>query len=194
VNGAIYAGVHDAAGTSHVQLFDGLDLLFDQGIATSGVGAVGDIPTSNVVASAATINAGNVLSEVQKLGMVFFETLDEPLEEDAIMVLDPKHIVYITQALDAQLSNNSQIVYREGGKLKLAMMPNVVIEPRSWLKGTNKQLLTVAGNLAVLGPEDTTEDVPSIKVEEADRNIKIFLDGELGINYCDGRMLFMNDK
>jgi hypothetical protein len=194
VNGAIYKGVHNATGNSHVNLFDGLELLFDQGVATSGPGFVGDIPTSNVITAVATINASNVLSELQKLGMAFFMALDEPLQEEGILVLDPIHIVYITQALDAQLSNNSQVVYRENGVLKLAMMPNVVIEPRSWLKGTDKQLLTVAGNLAVLGPEDTTEDIPAITVEKSDRNIKIFLDGEIGINYCDGRMLFMNDK
>ncbi|RYF52743.1 MAG: hypothetical protein EOO39_41800, partial [Cytophagaceae bacterium] len=194
MNGAIYKGVHDADGVSHIDIVDGLDILFDQGIATSGPGFVGDIPTANVVTAAGTINASNILAEVQKLGMVFFDTLDEPTEENAIMAVDPKHIVYITQALDSQLSNNQQIVYRENGVLKLAMLPNVTIESRSWLKGTNKQLLTVEGNLAVLGPEDTTEDIPSIKVETADRNIKIFLDGEMGINYCDGRMLFMNDK
>ncbi|GAB3767734.1 hypothetical protein GCM10028818_01060 [Spirosoma horti] len=194
VNGAIYKGVHDPEGVSHINITDGLDLLFDQGIATSGAGAVGDIPTSNIITSAGTINAGNILSELQKLGMAFFTALDEPLEESGILALDPMHIVYITQALDAQVSNNSQIVYRENGVLKLAMLPNVVIEPRSWLKGTNKQLLTLEGNLAVLGPEDTTEDIPSIEVEKADRNIKIFIDGEFGINYCDGRVLFMNDK
>lgn len=194
MHGAIYKGVYNATGTSHVDIIDGLDILFDQGVATSGTGFVGDIPTANVVTAAATINASNILSEIQKLGMVFFDSLDEPNEEDAVLALDPKHIVYIVQALDAQLSNNQQIVYRENGVLKLAMLPNVTIEPRSWLKGTDKQLLTVAGNLAVLGPEDTTEDIPSIKVETADRNMKIFLDGEIGINYCDGRMLFMNSK
>lgn len=194
VNGAIYKGVHDPQGDSHINITDGLDLLFDQGVATSGAGAVGDIPTSNIITSAATINAGNILGELQKLGMAFFNGLDEPLEENGILALDPMHIVYITQALDAQVSNNSQIVYRENGVLKLAMLPNVVIEPRSWLKGTNKQLLTLEGNLAVLGPEDTTEDIPSIDIEKADRNIKIFIDGEFGINYCDGRVLFMNDK
>ncbi len=196
VHGAIYKGVHDAQGDSHVDIVDGLEILFEQGIAPAGsvAGAVGDIPAGNVVAAAATINASNVLSELQKLGMAFFETMDEPLEENGILALDPMHIVYITQALDAQLSNNAQIVYRENGVLRLAMLPNVTIEPRSWLKGTDKQLLTVEGNLAVLGPEDTTEDIPSIKVEQSERTIKLFLDGEMGINYCDGRVLFMNDK
>jgi hypothetical protein len=193
-HGAVYKGVYNATGTSNVDITDGLDILFDQGVATSGAGFVGDIPTANIVAAATTINAGNILSEIQKLAMLFFQNLDEPLEENAIMAIDPMHYVYATQALDAQLSNNSQILFREGGKLKLSMMPNMVVEPRSWLKGTDKQFATVAGNLAVLGPEDTTEDIPSIQVEKADRAIKIFIDGEAGINYCDGRILFMNNK
>ncbi|MCX6216383.1 hypothetical protein [Spirosoma sp.] len=194
VQGAIYKGVYNAAGTSNVDITDGLDILFDKGIATTGTGAVGDIPTANVVVSAATINAGNILSEILKVAMAFFTGMDEPLEEDAILVLDPLLYVYATQALDAQLSNNSQILYREGGKLKLSMLPNVTVEPRSWLKGTSKIMMTLAGNLAVMGPEDDTEDVPSIQVEKADRAIKIFIDGEFGIDYCDGRVLFMNDK
>lgn len=194
VHGCIYKGVFNASGTSNVDITDGLDILFDQGIATTGAGATGDIPTANVLTAAGTINVNNILSEIQKLAMLFFTTLDEPLEENAVFVLDPLHYVYATQALDAQLSNNSQILFREGGKLKLSMMPNVTVEPRSWLKGTDKHLITLLGNLAVLGPEDTTEDIPSIKVETADRNIKLFFDGEFGINYCDGRMLFMNNK
>ncbi len=194
VNGSIYKGIHKADGDSYLDLMDGLDIMFDRGIATSGTGAVGDIAADHVVVSAATINAGNILSEIQKLGMRFFEVMDLPEEEAGIMAVDPMHMVYITQALDAQLSNNSQIVYRENGKLKLAMLPNVEIESRSWLKNTNKQILTLEGNLAVLGPEDTTEDIPSIKVENSERNIKIFLDGEIGLDYCDPRVLFMNDK
>lgn len=194
VHGAVYKGVYNASGTSNVDITDGLSILFNKGIATSGTGAVGDIPTANVVVSAATINAGNILAEILKVAMAFFTNMDEPLEEDAIMVLDPLLYVYATQALDAQLSNNSQILFREGGKLKLSMLPNVTVEPRSWLKGTSKIMMTLAGNLAVLGPEDNTEDVPSITVETADRAIKLFIDGEFGIDYCDGRVLFMNDK
>ncbi|MEZ0607863.1 hypothetical protein ACAW74_05065 [Fibrella sp. WM1] len=194
VLGAIYKGVLNSTGTNPVDIMDGLKLKFTQGIATTGTGWVGDIPVANIVTSAATINASNVLTELQKLGLLFFGAFDEPLEEEVIIAVDPMHIVYITQALDSQLSNNQQIVYREGGKLRLAFLPNSSIEARSWLKGTDKQLLTLPGNLAVLGPEDTTEDVPSIQVEAAERTLKIFMDGEIGIDYADGRVLFMNDK
>ncbi|CCH00295.1 hypothetical protein FAES_2286 [Fibrella aestuarina BUZ 2] len=192
--GFVYKGVYNATGTNAIDIMDGLKLKFTQGIATTGTGWVGDIPVANIVTSAATINASNVLTELQKLGLLFFGAMDEPLEEEVIIAVDPMHIVYITQALDSQLSNNQQIVYRENGKLRLAFLPKSSIEPRTWLKGTDKQLLTLPGNLAVMGPEDTTEDIPSIQIESADRNLKLFLDGELGIDYADGRVLFMNDK
>lgn len=194
VHGAIYKGVHNPEGTSHIDITDGLDILFDQGYATSGPGFVGDIPADNMVTAAATINQSNILSEIQTLAMRFFEVMDEPLEEDGVFALDPLHYVYMINALNAQLSNSSQIVYRDGNAIKLSALPNVTVEPRSWLKGTNKHFLTLAGNLAVLGPEQDTEDIPSIQIEKADRNIKIFIDGEFGINYCDGRVLFMNSK
>lgn len=194
VQGAIYKGVHNPTGVSHIDITDGLDLLFDQGYATSGAGFVGDIPANNMLTAAATINQSNILAEIQAVAMRFFEELDEPLEEEGVMVLDPLLYVHMINALNAQVSNSSQFVYRDGASYKLTALPNVTIEPRSWLKGTSKILLTVVGNLAVLGPEENTEDIPSIQIEKSDRSIKIFIDGEFGINYCDGRMIFMNSK
>ena len=194
VHGAVYKGVYNPTGTSNVDITDGLDILFDQGYATTGAGAVGDIPADNMVTAAATITQSNILTEIQALAMRFFEVMDEPLEEDGVFAVDPLHYVLMINALNAQLSNSSQIVYRDGNAIRLSALPNVTVEPRSWLKGTNKHLLTLAGNLAVLGPESTTEDIPSIDIEKADRAIKIFIDGEFGINYCDGRVLFMNSK
>lgn len=193
VQGAIYKGVHNPTGTSHVDITDGLDILFDQGYATTGVGAVGDIPADNMVTAAATINQNNILSEVNNLVMRIFETLDEPLEEDGVIALDPLLYAHLINAMDG-LGANKQYVFRDGGALKPSVLSNFTIEPRSWLKGTSKMFGTVAGNLAVLGPEENTEDIPSIDIEKADRNIKIFIDGEFGINYCDGRLLFMNSK
>lgn len=194
VHGAIYKGVYNASDTSHLSITDGLDILFDQGYATSGTGFVGDIPTDNMVTAAATITQSNILSEIQALAMRYFEVMDEPLEENGVYAIDPMHYVMMINALNAQLSNGSQIVYRDGNTIKLSALPNVTIEPRSWLKGTGKHFLTLEGNLAVMGPEENTEDIPSIQIEKADRSIKIFIDGEFGINYCDGRVLFMNSK
>lgn len=194
VHGAVYKGVYNATGTSNVDITDGLDILFDQGYATSGAGFVGDIPADNMITSAATITQSNILTEIQALAMRFFEVMDEPLEENGVYAIDPLHYVMMINALNAQLSNSSQIVYRDGGAIKLSALPNITIEPRSWLKGTQKHFITLEGNLAVLGPESTTEDIPSIDIEKADRSIKIFIDGEFGINYCDGRVLFMNSK
>ncbi|MCK8492910.1 hypothetical protein M0L20_13665 [Spirosoma sp. RP8] len=194
IQGAIYKGVYKADGTSHVDITDGLDILLDQGYATTGTGAVGDIPADNMITAAATINESNILSEIQKLTMRFFETMDEPLDETGVFIIDPVHYVYAVNALNAQVSNGSQIVYRDGNVLKLSALPNITLEPRSWLKGTSKHIITLDGNFAVLGPEEDAEDVPSIQVEKADRNIKIFIDGEFGINYADGRVIFMNNK
>ncbi|GAB3885999.1 hypothetical protein [Spirosoma agri] len=194
VHGAIWQGVFNPTGNSHIDITDGLDILFDLGYATTGTGAVGDIPSTNMVTAAATINQSNILTEIQALAMRFFEVMDNPLDEEGVMALDPILYVHMINALNAQLSNSSQIVYRDGNVIRLAILPNVTIEPRSWLKSTSKIFLTLLGNLAVLGPEEDSSDVPSIQIEKADRAIKLFIDGEIGINYCDGRVLFMNSK
>lgn len=194
VNGAIYKGVLNSSGTDSVDITDGLDLLFDQGYATSGAGFVGDIPADNMVTAATTITQANILGEIAALAMRFFEVMDEPLEEDGVLCVDPLLYALMINALNAQLSNSSQVVYRDGASIRLSILPNITVEPRSWLKGTSKMFITIVGNLAVLGPEGNTDDVPSIDIEKADRAIKIFIDGEFGINYCDGRMIVMNSK
>ena len=194
MNGVIYNGVLNSGGTSNVDIADGLKLLFTQGFATTGVGAVGDIPADNVITAAATIDQTNVLGEINKLAMRVLDTLDEA-DEPAVLNLDPSTFAHMVNALNATLSNGSQVVYREGADYKLALLPNTVIRKRTWLKGTGgKMFWTVYGNLFWLAREEDTSDVPSIDIEKQDRAIKIFIDGEMGINYGDGRMIFMNSK
>jgi hypothetical protein len=48
--------------------------------------------------------------------------------------------------------------------------------------------------LFYLAPEGAPEDVASMEVEKADRALKIFLDGEGGVDYADGRLIVMNSK
>ncbi|KAL6982193.1 hypothetical protein U1Q18_052309, partial [Sarracenia purpurea var. burkii] len=57
------------------------------------------------------------------------------------------------------------------------------------VNGTDKHLWTPSGNLFYLAPEGAPEDVASMEVEKADRAIKIFLDGEGGVDYADGRLI-----
>ena len=193
VHSALYKGVLNSAGTGAVDIADGLEIKLLQGIATSGTGFVGDIPVANQTTAAATINQANILSQINDLVLVIISNLDNALEEDGCLCIDPILYVHLINALNASLSNGSQVVYRDGAELRLAALPNTVVRPKSWLKSTGKLLWTVNGNFFFLTPESTS-DVPSIQVEKADRSIKIFMDGEIGFDYADGRMIFMNSK
>lgn len=194
MHGVIFDGVKGGAGANNTKIADGLKLLFTQGIATTGPGAVGDIPADNVIAAAAVIDQTNVLIEINKLAMRIIELCEES-DEDAILNLDPMVFAHMINALNSQLSNSSQYVVRTGSEICLALLPNTRIVKRKWLKSTpGKMFWTPLGNFFWLAPEENTTDLPSIQVEKADRAIKIFIDGEMGVNYGDGRVLFMNSK
>ena len=192
-NSILYSGVYNLAGTGFNDVADGLQIQLQQGYATSGTGFVGDIPASNMTTSAATITQANILTEINNLAMAILTGLDVPQEEDGTLCIDPLLYALMVNAVAAQLSNGSQVVYRDGADFRLSVLPNTVIKPKSWLKGTSKLLWTVNGNFFWLSPE-TSADVASIDIEKGERTIKIFIDGEVGFNYGDGRMTFMNSK
>jgi len=174
---ALYKGVYNAAGgVGGVNLFDGLGFKVTKGVLTVGNGGIGDIPVSNMVTAAATITQANILSEIQK-------------------IVDAMHYAMMINAVSAlPITAGNQVVFKDGNSWKLVLLPNTTIKYRPMFNGTDKHLWTPSGNLFYLAPEGAPEDVASMEVEKADRALKIFLDGEGGVDYADGRLIVMNSK
>lgn len=195
---ALYKGVYNAAGgVGGVNLFDGLGFKVTKGVLTVGNGGIGDIPVSNMVTAAATITQANILSEIQKIvdAIVGSEVLQEYVEENATYYMPFKHYAMMINAVSAlPITAGNQVVFKDGNSWKLVLLPNTTIKYRPMFNGTDKHLWTPSGNLFYLAPEGAPEDVASMEVEKADRAIKIFLDGEGGVDYADGRLIVMNSK
>ncbi len=191
----VWDGVYNPAGTGVLDIADGFKLLLTQGYATSGTGFVGDIPAGNMTTAAATINQANVLQEINTLVLAIVANIDVPNDEDAQLCLDPTTFVYLQNAMASALSNGQAIVTQTNGEYRLAALPNTKVVAKKWLKTAGKMVWTPNGNFVVITPEvPETVDAPSIQIEQISRNINIFLDGELGLNYIDGRYIFMNSK
>ncbi|MVM36504.1 hypothetical protein GO730_00590 [Spirosoma sp. HMF3257] len=191
----VWDGVYNAAGTGVVDIADGFKLLFAQGYATSGTGWVGDIPAANMTTAAASITQANVLSEINNLVLAIVANVDVPTEEDAQLCLDPTTFVYLQNAMSSALSNGQAIVTQTNGEYRLAALPNTKVVAKKWLKTAGKMFWTLNGNLVVITPEvPETVDAPSLSIEHVSRTINIFLDGEFGLNYIDGRYIYMNSK
>ena len=188
-------GVYNAAGTTPKDIADGYALLLTQGYATTGTGAVGDIPAGNMITAAATIDETNVLAEINKLVLALTANVDAPTDEDACLCLDPLTFVQMTNALGNRLTNGQSVVTQNGGEYRLSALPNTKVSAKKWIKKAGKMIWTVCGNLVVLTPEvPETTDVPSIQIEQISRNINIFLDGEFSLDYIDGRYIYLNSK
>ncbi|GAB3803407.1 hypothetical protein GCM10028819_33270 [Spirosoma humi] len=193
--GTVWSGVYNATGTSPLDIADGLSLLLTQGYATSGTGFVGDIPAGNMITAVATIDASNVLSEINKLVLKLAANTDLDKSEPAQLCLDPTTFVYLTNAVSSALSNGQAIVTYTNGEYRLAAYPNTRIVAKNWLTVVGKMIWTLEGNFVVITPEvPETTDAGSIQIEQSARNINIFLDGEIGLNYIDGRYIYLNSK
>lgn len=194
----IFSGVYNPSGTSVNDIADGLKIHFTQGVATSGPGFVGDIPAANVITAATTINQSNVIAEISKFVDKMAANVDFPKDENGTLCMDEPTFVAMTNAVASALSNGQAIVSVTNGVYKLAAYPNITIEKKNWLTVdgvAGKMLLTTHGNLVIITPEiQENENVSSIEVEQADRNLKIFVDGEIAFNYIDGRYILLNSK
>ncbi|MFN8347449.1 MAG: hypothetical protein U0X91_20770 [Spirosomataceae bacterium] len=196
VNRAIVKGVEDAGTGAQggLNLFDGLALKWTQGYATTGTGAVGDIPAGNKVASpASTVTQANILAEMNKMVSLIManEDLVEYREEVASFFMPPVYYQYMCDALDVALSNGNQVVTKENGVYKFNLLPNTVIKPRSYMIGVNNMVWTPDGNFFYLC-QDTEEDIPMIKFQEQDRDLKIFIDFQVNVDYADGRLIVLH--
>ena len=200
INGAIYSGVlNTAGGVGGANLFDGLGIKFLQGFTTVAGGGVEDIPATNVFAAAAVINQANILTEIQKAVNIVINSDDlvEYAEEDATYFMPFRHYAMMKASIAAQpLTKGDEVVMKTGtNEYRLSMLPNTIIKPRNFLFGKEKQFWTPKGNLFFLVPDaNGAADVANITTEYISRNMNIFLDGEAGVDYADGRLLVMNNK
>ena len=194
VNRAIVKGVAANTGlTGGLNIFDGLNFKFTQGYTTVVGGGVEDIPAGNkVTAPAATMTEAVILAELKKIVELILsnEDLVEYREEKAALFINPVWYQWILNALDSALSNGSQVVTKKGDKLFFNALPNTEIKPRTYMIGVNNMFWTVEGNLFYLH-QDVETDIPRMKFQESDRDLKIFIDFEVNVEYADGRLIVL---
>ncbi|TDB69094.1 hypothetical protein [Arundinibacter roseus] len=195
INRAIFKGVENR--TTGVQgginLFDGLDFKLTAGYTTVALGGVEDIPAGNKVASpAASVTEANILGELKKMVSLIYESEDliEYKDEDASLLIPPIWYQFMVNALDSALSNGSQVVSKKGDNYVFNLLPNTVIKPRTYMIGVDNMVWTLNGNLFWLH-QDVDVDIPRIKFQEQDRDLKILIDFELNVDYADGRVIVL---
>jgi hypothetical protein len=195
VNRAIFKGVENReTGTAGgLNLFDGLGYKLTEGYATVANDGVEDIPAANKVTNAvATVTEANIIGELKKIVELIMsnEDLIEYREDNASLFINPQWFVWINNAFDSALSNGSQVVTRKGDKLFFNALPNTEIKPRIWMIGVQNMFWTPDGNLFYLH-QDVETDIPRIKFQEVDRDLKILMDFEVNVEYADGRLIVL---
>lgn len=178
-----------------LNLFDGLAFKFLTGYATSGAGAVGDIPGGNKVPNAAaTLTEANILGELKKIVQLIFEspTLVEYRDEAASFFISPIQYMWILNALDALPYKADQVVTNTNGVLKFKLLPNTEIKARTYMNGVDNMFWSPNDNLFYLHADDTADgDITSIKFQEKDRGLQILMDWETSVDYADGRLIVL---
>ncbi|MDR6194737.1 hypothetical protein [Siphonobacter sp. SORGH_AS_0500] len=129
VNNAIYGGQlgYQASGNATafqggLNLFDGLGLKFLTGYATSGTGAVGDIPGVNKVTNpVATLTEANILGELKKIVTLIIsnKTLVRYKNAPASFFISDTQEMLILNALDNLPYKADQVVTYKDGVLKI---------------------------------------------------------------------------
>lgn len=169
VNRAIFKGVENRAtgATGGLNLFDGLRFKFTEGYTAVADDGIGDIPAANkVTGAAATMTEANIIGELKKLVETIMsnEDLVEYREESASLFINPTWFTWICNALEAALSNGSQVVTKKGDRLFFNALPNTEIKPRTSMIGVANMYWTVDGNLFYLH-QDVETDIPRIKFQ-----------------------------
>ena len=96
----------------------------------------------------------------------------------------------MVNALDSALSNGSQVVSKQGNNYVFNLLPNTIIKPRTYMIGVDNMVWSPDGNLFWLH-QDVDTDIPRIKFQEVDRDLKILMDFELNVEYADGRVIVL---
>jgi hypothetical protein len=185
-----YSGVLNTPGTTYLDIFDGLSIQLQQGIATTGTGWVGDIPVSNVLAYVALTKA-NILGQIELLVDKLSVANPNLIMQDGVLLMAPEKYMMIARAERQTLSNGAMMFRNQSGELFLSDLPNYKVIPCNMLAGKDKLILTPGSNLFWLS-NDLTNDIPSMEVEYAQRNIHVMLDFKAAINYGRGEFIFTN--
>lgn len=173
-----------------LNLFDGLGLKFLTGYATSGTGAVGDIPSGNKVTGAASsVSASNILTELGKLQDLIYNNQDLRVAEDEVggrVWIDPVWYGYALDALDALPYKQDLVVRQENGRLVFKKLRNTEIVKREYMAGVQNMFWSLTDNIFYLH-QDTEEDIPTIEIQKVGRGLQILIDWQSNVDYADGR-------
>lgn len=205
VNAAIYKGAigygYDSTNSGTIatsafqgglNLFDGLAVKLLTGYATSGTGAVGDIPSGNKVSgAAASVTVSNVLVELAKLQDLIYNNQDLRVAEEEVggtVFIDPVWFGYISDALDALTYKSDLVVTPSGNDFVFKKLKKTRIIKREYMAGAANMFWATPDNVFYLH-QDTEEDIPKIKIQEIGRGIQILMDWQNNMDYADGRYL-----
>jgi hypothetical protein len=176
-----------------LNLYDGFEVLFAEGYATVASGGLKDIPDANMVTgAAAAITQTNVIAEMRKFVdmLLAAPSLEEFRFDPASVFIDWRILSMLSRAQEDSVGNKDAVAMKDAaGNWKLNDLPNVTLKPRSWMEGTNNMFLSVDGNLFYLYEDGVESEGPSIKFQESDRDLKIMVDANGGLNYADGRLI-----
>ena len=181
-----------------LNLMDGLGLKFTQGYATSGAGAVGDIPGANKVTGAASsMSEAVVLAELKKMEDVIINSghlesyaYDDPDAPTASLYINGATKMFLADALDNLTYKATKLVEPDGDGFRFKKLPKVKIKARRWMSGVANMFFSPDDNLFYLH-QDVDEDIPAIKFQEVGRGIQILIDFKLGVDYADGRSIVL---
>jgi len=182
-----------------LNLADGFGLKFTRGYATSGTGAVGDIPSVNKVASAATsFTAATAIAELTKLLDIIeahshFEEFvydDDPETPGYNFFIPAAYESAIAKAMEQLVYKPNQLVEpsSDGDGWQYKQYPKLKIKKRRWMQGVSNIFGSPSDNLFYLH-QNTEVDIPAIKFYDLPRGIQIVMDWEMAFDYADGRLI-----
>lgn len=177
-----------------LNLFNGLGVKMLKGVATTGAGAVGDIPAANVAIGAAeSFNATTALAELKKMLAIIYDTphlhelaiSDDPADA-CELVISPQYFRAISEALDNLTYKTNQVVAESGADYVFKALPKVKIVKETFMTGVDNMTFSPKSNLFWLSPM-IADDVTSIEFQKQGRGLQIMIDWECNVDYADGR-------
>lgn len=209
VNSGIYTSViGSAAGIQGgSNLIDGFGFKFLKGYATTGTGAIGDIPAGNKVSSpAVSVTESNILAEIKKLitAINSLAYIRQEMNNPAFsaitysIYLPLEWKILLEDALDAlPYKNDSVVRWDEARQVYVPKSLNrTELRFRSWMDGTGQMFFSPNDNLFWLTEENandgaTAESVVKLKIQEVGRGIQFLIDWMSDVNYADGRFIVL---
>lgn len=178
---ALIKGVYNAAGTSKLDVMDGLLTIVDAD-RTAGV-----IPGTNMFAGA-PITANN--AEAQIVGVAEKTLLDEEYAgAEMVMLIAPENKYYYE--LNYR-TNHGTLPYNQGFDQQIIPGFNIRFEPIPEMTGSDSLIVTPAENLVMM--YDDLSRASNMIVEREKRNLNVLMDIELGTNYAIAETVWTNDQ